>query len=160
MERTAIVIARHHDVHRFSSRENVAAHATLGKFVVSRADQFLQCIVPVRGRLVVHFHDDVTNDGGTYPFVIQSQANEGFVARVVFEDWPDSRADLLSLHIGGVTRNEQGRTPTSVAIIVSYRVMRCPGSFATTRNGTEAGQNEQDLGAILAVHNRAISILF
>jgi hypothetical protein len=94
------------------------------------------------------------------PFVIQSQANEGFVARVVFEDWPDSRADLLSLHIGGVTRNEQGRNADQRRDNRFVSSDALSGLFPTTRNGTEAGQNEQDLGAILAVHNRAISILF
>jgi hypothetical protein len=74
---------------------------------VSRSEKFPEDVVPVSNWFAIHSYYNVADDRGPYSFVLKGKANHGVVARIVFEDRPDRRADLLALHLSGVTGNKK-----------------------------------------------------
>ena len=70
--------------------------------------QFIEHLIPILHRLVIYFHNHMPYDRGPDSLVRNGKVNVGTIAGVEFEDWPYRRADLLTLHIRGVTGNTHG----------------------------------------------------
>src|SRR5439155_4085582 len=104
-ERVVIGIARGEDGHRFTRREHIAAHVAFGTQMLAGSKDFLESLLPVPHRLIIHLYYDVADNRRSDPFVSKRKMNVGRIAAVELEDWPNRRAHLLALHVGGVSRN-------------------------------------------------------
>jgi hypothetical protein len=94
---------------RFTRREHITAHVTLRTMMLPRSEPYFEHLPPIFHRLPVHFHNHVSDDRGTNSFVCESEVNVGGIVSLILEDWPNCRAHLLSLHVGGVTGNTQSQ---------------------------------------------------
>jgi hypothetical protein len=73
--------------------------------MLTRYEQFLEHLIPILHRLVIHFDNDMPDDRRANPFVREAKMNVGRVAAVEFEDWLYRRAHLLALPVGGIAGN-------------------------------------------------------
>ena len=70
------------------------------------SEHFLECLLPIPHRLAIHFYNDMPDNRRSDPFVGEDEVN-GRIAAVEFEDGPHRGADLLALHVGGISGNTQ-----------------------------------------------------
>src|SRR4029077_2144193 len=89
----------------------MAAHVALGKAMLARPQQFLERLMPVDHRLVIHFHNYMADDRGAHALVGEGEMNIRLVAGIEFEDRPHRRAHLLSLHVSGISGDTQSTEP-------------------------------------------------
>jgi hypothetical protein len=77
--------------------------------VRSRSQHFVERLLPIFYRLIVHFHNDMPDNRRSDSFVGHGKVNGGAVAAIELENWPHRRAHLLALHVSGVTGNAKSQ---------------------------------------------------
>lgn len=86
----------------------MTAHVALLALMFSRSKNFFEHFIPIPYRLTIYFYNHMLYDRRSNTFVGQGELNRA-VAGIEFKDWPDRRANLLALHVGGVTGDAQSQ---------------------------------------------------
>ena len=77
--------------------------------MLPRSQYFLEDLVPILRRLPIYLYYDMPDQRWTDTFVSKRKMNVRRVTAVEFEDRPYRGAHLLTLHVGGITRNAQSQ---------------------------------------------------
>src|SRR4029453_4471482 len=107
IERFAGGIERSKGGDRFTRREDTTTHVAFRTGMLSRSYKPVEDLIPILHGLVIHLHNDISDNRRANSFVRKGKVNVRRVAAVEFEDGPDRGAHLLPLHISGVTGNEE-----------------------------------------------------